>query len=169
MGSADERGAGQPIGDGALVRYEPGLAAAAPAAPAAETSLETMTNSSASLLRALRELKRVDEILEGCSSFWANMDSTVQKLTQMKEYTECLVNFAAKSKPLRDRFEQRLSEYRNFWSSLERLCRQYCLDHQASAKRMYEVIREVSDAADVIDTANSARLGLLSKQRRHGY
>lgn len=154
-----------PIGDDALVRYVPGLPT--------QSAAEAVTHSSASLLRALRELKRVDEILEGCSAFWANMDGTVQKLAQMKEHTERLVNFAANSKPLRDRFEQRLGEYTNFWSSLERLCRQYCLDHQASAKRMYEVIREVSDAADVIDTAQSARLGMLSmmrdKQRRHGY
>merc|ERR1719382_748197 len=129
-----------------------------------------MTHSSASLLRALRELKRVDEILDGCSGFWANMDSTVQKLAQMKEHTECLVNFAAKTKPLRDRFEQRLADYRNFWSSLERLCRQYCLDHQASAKRMYEVIREVSDAADVVDTAQSARSAHLRlQQQRYGW
>mmetsp|Transcript_15064 Transcript_15064/g.40598 ORF Transcript_15064/g.40598 Transcript_15064/m.40598 type:complete len:937 (+) Transcript_15064:188-2998(+) len=160
-GAAAHSASASNIGEDALVRFVPGLTAQSPT--------EAMTHLSASLLRALRELKRVDEILEGCSAFWANMDSTVQKLTQMKEHTECLVNFAAKSKPLRDRFEQRLTEYRNFWSSLERLCRQYCLDHQASAKRMYEVIREVSDAADVIDTANSARLGLLNKQRRHGY
>merc|ERR1719277_2436117 len=144
-------------------------AAASTAAAADASTLETMAHSSASLLRALRELKRVDEILEGCSAFWANMDGTVQKLAQMKDHTERLVNYAANSKPLRGRFEQRLGEYTEFWHSLERLCRQYCLDHQASAKRMYEVIREVSDAADVVDTANSARLGLLSKQRRHGY
>jgi len=151
--------------DTTLVRYMPGVTS--------PSAADAMSQSSASLLRALRELKRVDEILEGCAAFWANMDGTVQKLAQMKEHTDCLINFAAKSQPLRERFEQRLREYTNFWSALECLCRQYCVDHQASAKRMYEVIREVSDAADVIDTANSARLGLLSamreKQRRHGY
>lgn len=150
-------------GDDALVPFVQGLAP-----PSAAEAM----HSSASLVRALRELKRVDEILEGCSAFWANMDGTVQKLAQLKEHTERLVNFAANSKPLRERFEQRLGEYRSFWSSLERLCRQYCLDHQASAKRMYEVIREVSDISDVVDTAHSARLGVLSvmgTKRRHGY
>lgn len=146
-----------------IVRYVPSPAAAAQTA-------EALTHSSASLLRALRELKRVDEILHGCSAFWANMDGTVQKLAQMKEHTECLVRFAANSKPLKERFDQRLGEYITFWSSLERLCRQYCLDHQSSSKRMYEVIREVADAADVIDTAQSARMGVIlamrEKQRR---
>mmetsp|Transcript_28670 Transcript_28670/g.82361 ORF Transcript_28670/g.82361 Transcript_28670/m.82361 type:complete len:943 (-) Transcript_28670:109-2937(-) len=155
------------VEESAVVRYDP-LGMSSPSAA------EAMSHSAASLLRALHELKRVDEILEGCAAFWANMDGTVQKLAQMKEHTECLVNFASKSKPLKDRFDQRLGDYRNFWSSLERLCRQYCLDHQASAKRMYEVIREVSDVADVIDTVNSSRVGLQlsvmrEKQRRHGY
>jgi len=128
--------------------------------------------SSASLLRALRELKRVDEILHGCSAFWANMDGTVQRLSQMKEHTEALVSFAANSKALKQRFEERLGEYASFWVSLERVCRQYCMDHQAASKRMYEVIREVADAADVFDTAQSARMGMVlamsEKQRRHG-
>jgi len=137
----------------------------------AKAAAEAMTHSSASLLRALRELKRVDEILHGCSAFWANMDGTVQKLAQMKEHTECLVKFAGNSKPLKERFEQRLSEYTSFWCSLERLCRQYCVDHQASSKRMYEMIREVSDAADVIDTAQTARMCMMLRdtQRRQGF
>eukprot|EP00931_Biecheleriopsis_adriatica_P050711 TRINITY_DN29388_c0_g2_i1.p1 TRINITY_DN29388_c0_g2~~TRINITY_DN29388_c0_g2_i1.p1 ORF type:complete len:920 (+),score=224.05 TRINITY_DN29388_c0_g2_i1:53-2761(+) len=151
----------------AIVRYVPG--------GGGNSSVEeAVVGSSTSLLRALRELKRVDEILQGCSAFWANMDGTVQKLAQMKEHTECLVNFANSSKPLRERFEQRLNEYTTFWTSLERLCRQYCVDHQSASKRMYEVIREVSDAADKFDTAQSVRLGMAlayrEKQRRHsGY
>ena len=74
---------------------------------------------------------------------------------ESQEHTECLVNFANSSKPLRDspgdlslsgssfpsvpvaknwtqeRFEQRLGEYTSFWTSLERLCRwgQHQHDH----------------------------------------
>jgi len=148
----------------AIVRFVPSAAE--------KSAAEAVTQSSASLLRALKELKRVDEILHGCSAFWANMDGTVQKLAQMKEHTETLVNFAANSKALKQRFDQRLGEYTNFWVSLERVCRQYCMDHQAASKRMYEVIREVADAADVFDTAQSARMGMAlamrEKQRKYG-
>jgi len=118
---------------------------------------EAITHSSASLLRALRELKRVDEILQGCTSFWSNMDGTVQKLAQMKEHTETLVRYAGNSKNLRDRFEQRVDDYSRFWSSLERLCKQYVTDHQAASKRTYEMIREASDFADVVDTQRAAQ------------
>lgn len=162
-GSPQGARAGAP-GDGQIVEYVPPQAA----------MTEAVTHSSASLLRALRELKRVDEILQGCSAFWANMDGTVEKLAQMKEHTECLVNFAASSKALRERFEQRLVEYSSFWASLEKLCRQYVTDHQATSKRIYEMIREMSDAADVLDTAQSARLGVMAgirereRQRRRG-
>lgn len=131
-----------------------------------------VNQTSGSLLRALRELKRVDEILQGCSAFWSNMDGTVQKLAQMKEHTECLVNFANSSKPLKERFEQRLGEYTTFWTSLERLCRQYCMDHQSFSKQMHAMMREVSDTADFLDTAQSARLGVAmgyrEKQLRQG-
>merc|ERR1711879_781425 len=127
-----------------------------------KTGAQAASRTSASLLRALRELKRVDEILQGCSAFWQNMDGTVQKLAQMKEHTECLVNFAANSARLRERFEQRLDEYTNFWSSLERLCRQYVLDHQTASGRMYQCIREVAEASDIFDTAESAKMGMLS-------
>lgn len=126
-----------------------------------QTAAQDATRTSAALIRALRELKRVDEILQGCSAFWQNMDGTVQKLAQMKEHTECLVNFASNSARLRERFEQRLGEYTSFWASLERLCRQYVLDHQNASKRMYEFIREVVDASDLMDTAESARMGVM--------
>mmetsp|Transcript_21712 Transcript_21712/g.41441 ORF Transcript_21712/g.41441 Transcript_21712/m.41441 type:complete len:876 (-) Transcript_21712:77-2704(-) len=153
---------------GTLVRYMP----AACGNSATEDDIAgAVTHSAASLLRALRELKRVDEILHGCSDFWANMDGTVQKLAQMKEHTETLVNFATKSQALRKRFDERLGEYTNFWLNLERVCRQYCIDHQAASKRMYEEIREMADYADVVDTATSARngvvLAMLERQRRH--
>jgi len=132
---------------------------------AIKSEAEFATHSSAALLRALRELKRVDGILQGCSAFWTNMDGTVQTLAQMKDHTESLVKFAASSPRLRERFEQRLEEYTNFWASLERLCRQYCSDHQAASARMHEFIREMTDAADVIDTAESAKAGLMAGRR----
>merc|ERR1719362_475449 len=155
----------------AVVRYMPAACGNSSPSAAEDNIAGAVTHSAAVLLRALRELKRVDEILHGCSDFWANMDGTVVKLAQMKEHTETLVNFAAKSKALRKRFDERLGEYTNFWQQLERVCRRYCIDHQAASKRMYEEIREMSEYADLVDTATSARngmvLGVLERQRRH--
>mmetsp|Transcript_46316 Transcript_46316/g.100711 ORF Transcript_46316/g.100711 Transcript_46316/m.100711 type:complete len:673 (+) Transcript_46316:18-2036(+) len=153
------------LGDTALVLHAPPHKG-----QTAQEHAEARTKSSMALLRALRELKRVDEILQGCSNFWANMDGTVKKLAQMKEHTEVLVNFASSSKSIKERFEQRLNEYIAFWTSLDRLCRQYCIDHQAASKKMYDVIREVADVTDVMDTTQSARMGMVAgmrdKQRR---
>jgi hypothetical protein len=136
-----------------------------------KSEAESATHSSTALMRALRELKRVDGILQGCSAFWANMDGTVQRLAQMKEHTESLVHVASKSGRLRQRFEQRLGEYVSFWASLERLCRQYCKDHQEASGRMQEFVRETTDIADLLDTAQSAKAGVLlanaEKQLRH--
>merc|ERR1740138_1177915 len=94
----------------------------------------------------------------------------------MKEHTASLLNFASKSSRLRERFEQRLGEYVSFWEALERLCRQFCQDHQAAAGRMNEFIREMTDAADLIDTAESAKAGVVLARREqklgqlgHGY
>lgn len=161
-------------GDGSAQRSDPGSAVVRYVhTENVKSEAETASHSAAALLRALRELKRVDGILHGCSAFWANMDGTVQRLAQMKEHTASLVNFASKSARLRERFDQRLGEYVSFWGALERLCRQYCLDHQAAAGRMNEFIRDMTDAADVIDTAESAKAGVIlarnEKQLRHRY
>ncbi|CAJ1349232.1 unnamed protein product, partial [Effrenium voratum] len=111
----------------ALVPYQPSYDA-----KDAKAAAERAASSSKQLLRALHELRRVDSILEGCYVFWANMDGTVQKLGQMKEHAERLVNFAGSTPKLRQRFEQRMKEYGDFWTDLERLCRQYSSDHHAS-------------------------------------
>jgi len=115
--------------------------------------------SSVALLRALRELRRVGSILQGCSLFWTNMDGTVSKLAQMKEHTEALVKFAGSNDRLRERFEVRLQEYSGFWASLERLCRLYAMDHEAASSKMQDFILEVRDMADVVDTASSMYAG----------
>mmetsp|Transcript_26220 Transcript_26220/g.47907 ORF Transcript_26220/g.47907 Transcript_26220/m.47907 type:complete len:962 (-) Transcript_26220:167-3052(-) len=119
----------------------------------ASSALESAAQSSAALMRALKELRRVDAILQGVSDFWANMDGTVQKLADMKEHAEILVNYTASSVLLKERFEQRLTEYRSFWTVLEKLCRRYCSDHQRTASRMRNFVRELSDTADLADTA----------------
>lgn len=119
--------------------------------------------SSMALLKALKELRRVDSILQGCSSFWANMDTTVEKLSQMKEHTEALVKSASNSQKLKDRFEQRLKEYTTFWTSLEQLCRQYCKDHQSASTRMQDFMRQVTDATDLVDTTESVRRGVVMR------
>lgn len=131
----------------------------------ARAAAEKAARSSASLLRALRELRRVDTILEGCFVFWANMDGTVQKLAQMKEHTQKLVSYASTKPKLRQRFEHRLKEYASFWTALEQLCRQYSTNHQIATSNMQDFLRDVSNAADLVDTAESARAGERAGQR----
>lgn len=105
------------------------------------------------LLRALRELRRVEQILQSCTAFWANMDGTVQQLSLMKDHTECLVKHAANNARLRNRFEERLSEYEQFWSSLHTLCNGYCTKVSSGLKQMYDFIKDVEDSIDVVDMA----------------
>lgn len=149
--------------DMALVPYQPGNGADAKAAA------ERAASSSKQLLRALNELRRVDSILEGCYVFWANMDGTVQKLGQMKEHAERLVTFASSTPKLKERFGQRMKEYAVFWSDLEQLCRKYSSDHHAASAKMREVVREVSFAADIRDTHESAYAGVRAAQKGGAY
>ncbi|CAK0906251.1 unnamed protein product, partial [Prorocentrum cordatum] len=125
--------------------------------PASQPARPQPSLHSMSLLRALRELKRVDDILHDCAAFWANMDGTVQKLAQMKEHTERLVGFASNSKALKQRFDQRLAEYEKFWGDLQRGCHLYYVENQAASKKMYQSVRQVSDAADTLDTQRAIR------------
>eukprot|EP00927_Polykrikos_kofoidii_P023793 TRINITY_DN21791_c0_g1_i1.p1 TRINITY_DN21791_c0_g1~~TRINITY_DN21791_c0_g1_i1.p1 ORF type:complete len:487 (+),score=104.24 TRINITY_DN21791_c0_g1_i1:174-1634(+) len=131
---------------------------------------QASARSSAGLLRALGELRRVDEILNGICGFWANMDCTVRKLSQLKEHTECLLTFASTdSSRLRERFDQRLAQYSDFWAALERLCRQYVDDHAVVSQRMYEL---ANDTSNLVDVADSARILLVpaaaAEKPQHG-
>ena len=90
---------------------------------------EEAARSSLALLRALWELRQVEDILVSCAAFWDDIGATAQKLAQMRDHTERLIRFAGGSAAMRERFEQRLAEYADFWASLESLCAKYCLDH----------------------------------------
>lgn len=140
----------------AIVRYIPGV----------KTTNAAMQEAR-SLLKVLRELKKVDEILWKCTAFWQNMDGTVQKLAQMKEHTQCLVNFTANSARLRERFEQRLDEYSSFWTSLEKICRQYVSDYQRHSALMYKAISELVHQIEVHDTRDSAMAGMMMAVSPH--
>mmetsp|Transcript_51544 Transcript_51544/g.122612 ORF Transcript_51544/g.122612 Transcript_51544/m.122612 type:complete len:1000 (-) Transcript_51544:54-3053(-) len=117
------------------------------------TEMQSAAQSSAALMRALRELRRVDTILQGVSDFWANMDATVQRLAEMKEHAEILVNYTASSHLLKERFMHRMAEYSSFWTLLEKLCRQYYANHQKSTSRTRDFVRELGDTADLADIA----------------
>merc|ERR1712232_605629 len=125
-GAAETASANPQVEATGIVRYVPNSSSE----PSERMTAEAAKRSSRALLRALLELKRVDEILRDCTVFWDTMDGTVEKLAQMKEHTECLVSFANSSKPLRERFDKRLQDYTDFWASLERLCRQYCSEQK---------------------------------------
>ncbi|CAE7678160.1 Chek2 [Symbiodinium pilosum] len=108
----------------------------------AEGAAGHAADSSRSLLKALHELRRVDSILEGCFVFWAGMDRAVHKLGQMKQHAERLVNFATSTPKLRERFDQRMTEYGKNWSDLEKLCREYNSKHHEENAKMRHVVRE---------------------------
>jgi len=103
------------------------------------------------LLRALRELRRVGEILQECSAFWTRMGSTVQELSRFKEHTQVLLEYASKSSKLKERFLLRVAEYDEFWGSLMKLCEQYCLQMQPGLQKTHHFISKVEGAADALE------------------
>lgn len=105
------------------------------------------------LLRALRELRRVSEILMECQAFWTNMSGTVKELSRFKEHTQSLLKYAAKNARLRERFATRLAEYSDFWGSLQGICDQYCMAVEPVLVKMRSVVRKIEDEADrMVDT-----------------
>jgi len=78
----------------------------------------------------LEELKKVEDAVEVDLAFWQDMNAMVQKLTQMKHHTACLVQFGSTNVRLCARVEQRLDEYSSAWTSLEHPCQQYLVAHE---------------------------------------
>jgi len=103
------------------------------------------------LLHALKELRRVSEILVECIAFWTNMDGTVQELSRLKDHTQRLLKFASKSQALRSRFDERLTEYGDFWGSLVVLCKQYAAAAEPALLRMRVLVNQVEAAADTME------------------
>ena len=89
----------------------------------------------------------------------------MERLSQLKEHTERLVTFASKTPRLRERFEMRLKEYEEFWQSLEDLCGQYVQGMWERSGSMYAFIRDVQDAADVVDTVQAVATGVKLARR----
>jgi len=103
------------------------------------------------LLRALTELRRVGEILHECVAFWMNMDGTVQELSRLKDHMQTLVKYASGNAKVKERFDQRLAEYNNFWDSLMRLCQQYCSEVEPALMRVRKLVSSLELMADRID------------------
>eukprot|EP00930_Biecheleria_cincta_P056663 TRINITY_DN42734_c0_g1_i1.p1 TRINITY_DN42734_c0_g1~~TRINITY_DN42734_c0_g1_i1.p1 ORF type:complete len:731 (+),score=174.14 TRINITY_DN42734_c0_g1_i1:30-2195(+) len=103
------------------------------------------------LLRALHELRRVGEIMRECTAFWGHVESTVDELSRLKDHTQVLLRHAAKHAKLKERFDQRLREYSDFWRSLLKLCESYCKEVQPALDQMSKFINKVEVAADLLD------------------
>jgi len=111
----------------------------APAVTPTPDASSTLGDEASENARTLRELKRVDEVLEVCLVFWHSMDGTVKRLAQMKDHTAVLINLSTNNERLRARVNQRLDQYGNAWESAERLCRQHRDDHQMAPLQMFEI------------------------------
>jgi len=72
----------------------------------------------------LSKLKDVDGILEQLAVFWAHTEVILEVLLQKSEHVERFVEFAHKPRLLH-RFQQRMGEYRAFWTSIQAMCRHY--------------------------------------------
>jgi len=110
------------------------------------------THQSALLIKALNELRKIDQILSRCAGFWASMDSTIERLSQMKDRTERLISYGATHPRFRQRFEQRLEEYRHFWEQLRALCQEYLKDAAKRTEKIYEFLITVGETADCVDS-----------------
>mmetsp|Transcript_74452 Transcript_74452/g.206774 ORF Transcript_74452/g.206774 Transcript_74452/m.206774 type:complete len:703 (-) Transcript_74452:149-2257(-) len=105
------------------------------------------------LFSALRELRRVKEILEAGMAFWLDMDSTVLQLVRFKDQTRALILHSSKDPRLRQRFDQRLAEYSQFWGAMMSACRQYCTEVEQAQFKMAHFVNEMENAADAMDLA----------------
>merc|ERR1712129_79594 len=86
--------------------------------------------------------------------FWTNMAGAVNELSRVRETTQHLLKYASKTVGLRKRFQLRLAEYSDFWSSLQRSCEQYCREVEPALAEMRALIHRADVMVDSIE-ANS--------------
>ncbi|TFJ80248.1 hypothetical protein NSK_008391 [Nannochloropsis salina CCMP1776] len=72
----------------------------------------------------LAKLQDVDQILEHLAVFWAQTEVILEVLLQKSEHVERFVAYSHKPR-LKDRFLERLDEYRAFWVGVQGMCHQF--------------------------------------------
>jgi len=131
-----------PWKDSTEVRYEPGgLGVTTSAANTAKT-----------MVQALAHVRRVVEIMEKCCIFWNNMDACIERLSQLKEHTERLIQYSSKSTRLQERFKVRLEGHEEFWQSLEGLSTTYVQRSVQDVVSTRSQLNKLENAADVLAT-----------------
>jgi len=107
-------------------------------------------DSEALLLKSVEELKKIDEIVEAGLGFWRDMNAMLQKLTQTKQHTSCLVRCANGSERIYARIEQRFEEYTSMWASMCLHCQEYLAEHKRSSISMHEVSHKLVDVGEYL-------------------
>lgn len=110
------------------------------------------------LLIALRELRMVSEIFSTNIAFWQNTSSIVQRLSRFKDNTSALVMYSGRNQALKQRFDQRLTEYAQLWDQLARTCIEYCDERKTGLGQIRQFVNQVENVADTVDRKASLRL-----------
>ena len=71
---------------------------------------------------ALRQLERVDAVLERLALLWDSTEVVFDTLLQKSEHIEKFLEFAREPQLL-GRFRQRLAEYKRFWVDVQAVSR----------------------------------------------
>ncbi|KAF4663296.1 hypothetical protein FOL47_005819 [Perkinsus chesapeaki] len=131
-----------------------------------ESSFGSSSSSSADptrlVARSLAKLRRVDEILSRMSNFWASVDQSVAKLSDMRENTERLLRGATKSDRILNLFKSRAVEYQTFWREFGQSCRRYAEVMSQGSQKLTEPL-EVTNLPEAASPI-SGRLPALNEQ-----
>jgi len=104
------------------IDHSPSLPPSLPFLPPSRPS--SPSPKSRELTLVLAKLRDVDQILEHLAVFWAQTEVILEVLLQKSEHVERFVSYSHKPR-LKDRFVERLAEYRMFWVGVQGMCHQF--------------------------------------------
>lgn len=107
-----------------------------------EPHMEHEAERNEQLELALKELKRIDQILHKCTTFWGNMEIIIEIIHSKEDHAETLLKYIGKSERLQKRFFEHLQEYEHFWKSFQLICGRYCMDSRSSLLNQYAFLTE---------------------------
>merc|ERR1712066_1139909 len=91
-----------------------------------ELRLQRLRHQSAiALMRAVSALRKVDEVLQHSTMFWTHLGMSTSQVAQMKDTLLTWIKHASNNSKLRERFNQRLQQYREFWQEFETCSKLY--------------------------------------------
>ncbi|EZG87458.1 protein kinase [Gregarina niphandrodes] len=134
------------------------------ATPQGSGTTESYVRQTALLMRGLRELQRVANMLEESTTYWDNLSVALSLVQKFRDQTFVLLKHASGSKRQEQRLLERVAEYEAFWEELAKQTSTFVEGSRRSGESMRKFVNTFNES--IVRT--NALAEYYNQQRQQG-